>query len=165
LGVRYTFITKEQGSWFFIGEIITDLELDYDNKTIPNHCGGCTRCIDTCPTQALDKNGLDARKCISYLTIEYRGDHLPAKSRKNMEDWIFGCDICQDVCPWNRLSEPHNQPEFDPPGELRKMNKNMWENMTESQFRVLFKNSPVKRTKYKGLKRNITFIAEDQEKK
>ncbi len=112
IGKNTCLITKEQGSYFFIGEIITDLELDYDKKIVPNHCGGCTRCIDACPTNALEPYSLDSNKCISNWTIEYKGEKIPEKFNGKFHDWIFGCDICQDVCPWNRLSEPHNEPEF-----------------------------------------------------
>ena len=153
-------ITKQQGSYFFIGEIITDLELDYESSTVPNHCGGCTRCIEACPTNALEPFVLDARKCISYWTIEHKGETIPEELKGKFEDYMFGCDICQDVCPWNRLSEPHHEPEFDPKEELMEMKKEDWVNLTKEQFNVLFKNSPVKRTKFGGLGRNIQFLNE-----
>lgn len=161
IGKNTCLITKEKGSYFFIAEIITDLILDYDHKAVPNHCGGCTRCLNACPTGALDPDGLDATRCISYLTIEYRNDQLPAEYRGQMNDWIFGCDICQDVCPWNRLSEPHNQPEFNAGDNLRAMRKKDWEDLDEPRFRELFRGSAVKRTTFKGLKRNIGFAALD----
>lgn len=157
IGKNTCLITKERGSYFFIGEIIINQELHFDNQLVPNHCGGCRRCIEACPTNALDEHGLDSRKCISYLTIEYKKDQLPGELQQKMKDWIFGCDICQDVCPWNRLSEPHNEPEFKPSDELLAMKKEDWNRLDENQFRRLFKNSPVKRTKYLGLKRNILF--------
>lgn len=157
IGKNTCLINKEQGSYFFIGEIITDLELVYDEESVPNHCGGCTRCIDACPTHALDLLGLDSRKCISYQTIEYRGDHIPEVDKEKFQDWIFGCDICQDVCPWNRLSEAHNEPTLKPNERLWAMRKNDWEQLSENEFKTVFKGSAVKRTKYKGLKRNIAF--------
>ncbi|MBN2172554.1 MAG: tRNA epoxyqueuosine(34) reductase QueG [Bacteroidales bacterium] len=158
IGKNTCLITKEQGSYFFIGEIVTDLELDYDRKMVPNHCGGCTRCLDACPTRALSKDGLDANKCISYWTIEFKGESLPDSLQDNFGDWIFGCDVCQQICPWNRLSEPHNEPKFDLTQELLKMRKPDWEKLSEIEFVEVFKGSAVKRTKYKGLMRNIHFV-------
>ena len=159
IGKNTCLITKEQGSFFFIGEIIIDLELDYDNKLVPNHCGGCTRCIDACPTNALEPHNLNSNKCISNWTIENKGENIPEKFEGKFQDWIFGCDICQDVCPWNRLSEPHNEPEFILSDQLLKITKPEWETLTKEKFNELFKNSPVKRTGYKGLKRNIKFFS------
>lgn len=159
IGKNTCLITKEQGSYFFISELIIDLELPEDKEAVPNHCGGCTRCIQACPTGALDDKGLDSNKCISYLTIEYRKDQLPADFTDKMEGWIFGCDTCQDVCPWNRFSEPHDEPEFKPSDELGNMKNEDWINLDEEKFRSLFRKSPVKRTKFSGLKRNINFIA------
>ncbi len=158
IGKNTSLITKEQGSYFFIGEIITDLELEYDNKTVANYCGGCTRCIDACPTNALKSYELDANKCISYWTIEYKGECISDDLEGKFENWIFGCDICQDVCPWNRLSEPHHEPDFEPDDKVLEMTKKEWKNLTEEQFKILFKESPLMRTKYSGLKRNIEFV-------
>lgn len=158
IGKNTMLITKEQGSFFFIGEIITDIELEPDDQKVANHCGGCTRCIDACPTGALGPYVLNANKCISYLTIENREETIPDEFKDKFQDWIFGCDICQQVCPWNRLSEPHHEPEFNPSGELLEMRKTDWENMTEAEFRERFKSSPIKRAKYKGLERNIQFV-------
>jgi len=158
IGKNTNLITKEQGSYFFIGEIITDLELKYDNPSVPNYCGTCTRCIDACPTKSLKPYELDARKCISYLTIEYKLNKIPDTFKGKFSDWIFGCDICQDVCPWNRFSKPHNEPDFEPIEELLKLRKPDWECLTEEHFRKIFKNSPAERTKYKGLMRNIRFV-------
>ncbi|MEZ5195925.1 MAG: tRNA epoxyqueuosine(34) reductase QueG [Bacteroidales bacterium] len=164
IGKNTCLINKQQGSFFFIGEIITDLDLDYDIETSPNHCGGCTRCIDACPTGALNPYVLDSNKCISYWTIEHKGEKITEKLKGNFDDWIFGCDICQDVCPWNRLSESHHEPEFDPSGELMKKRKPEWESLTEEQFKKIFKNSPLERTKFKGIKRNIEFVKEGRKR-
>jgi epoxyqueuosine reductase len=158
IGKNTMLITKEQGSYFFIGEIITDLSLDYDDHKVANFCGGCTRCIDACPTDALTPYELDANQCISNLTIENKGDHIPVEFKNKFDDWIFGCDICQQVCPWNRLSEPHDEPDFDPSEELLKMKKPDWENLTEIKFAEVFKSSPLKRAKLAGIKRNVLFV-------
>ena len=160
VGKNTCLITKEQGSYFFIGEIITDIELEYNESYVPNHCGGCSRCIEACPTKALTPYALDSRKCISYWTIEYRGGSIPEPLKNKFEDWIFGCDICQQVCPWNRLAEPHSDPEFAPSEELLNMRKPDWEELDEIKFKEVFKKSPVKRTKFNGLKRNIQFLSD-----
>jgi epoxyqueuosine reductase len=149
-------ISKEFGSFVFIGELIIDLELE-DDKSIKDYCGTCTKCIDACPTNALNPYQLDARKCISYLTIEKKDD-LPEKMKGKWNDWIFGCDICQDVCPWNSKLKPHSENAFQLSDELRKISKQNLENLDKSTFKKLFKNSPVERTKYEGLKRNIKFL-------
>lgn len=159
IGKNTCLITKEQGSYFFIGEIICDLELDYNNYIEPNHCGGCTRCIDACPTQALKPYQLDSNRCISYWTIENKGGYIPEEFKDRFDDCIFGCDVCQDVCPWNRLSVTHNEPEFNMPDGLQKMKKEDWEELSQDQYQKLFRNSPVKRAGYKGLKRNILFVS------
>lgn len=158
IGKNTCLITKEQGSYFFIGEIITDLELEYYERTAANHCGGCTRCIDACPTGALKPYELDANKCISNLTIENKSDQIPFEFKDKFNDWIFGCDICQQVCPWNRLSEPHNEPEFQPLKELVKMKKRDWESLTEIKFTDIFISSPLKRAKFEGIRRNIRYV-------
>ena len=154
IGKNTCLINKNFGSFFFIGNIILDVELEYDKATT-DHCGNCTTCIDACPTSALSSAyKLDANKCISYLTIENKGE-LPENLKDKFNDWIFGCDICQDVCPWNKKAKKHNIPEFEPLEELINMTKEKWQNLTKEEFNKLFKNSSVKRTKYSGLKRNI----------
>ena len=148
------------GSFFFIAELILDLELDYDLPTT-DHCGSCTACIDACPTEALiEPYQIDGSKCISYLTIELK-DSIPTEFKNKMDNWAFGCDVCQTVCPWNRFSKPHSEPAFEPPNELLNLSKKDWEEMTEEVFDTVFKNSAVMRTKYEGLKRNIKFISSD----
>ncbi len=157
IGKNTNLISKKVGSFFFICEIITDLELEYDNLTT-DHCGSCIACIDACPTDALVvPYQLDANKCISYLTIELR-DEIPDYFRNKMDNWAFGCDICQNVCPWNRFSKKNNEPEFDPNEKILSMSKSDWLEITEEVFKVISKNSAIKRTNFKGLKRNIDFV-------
>ena len=157
-GKNTLLINTRKGSYYFLAEIICDLELEYDHP-ISDHCGTCTKCIDACPTDAIGENGyiLDANKCISYLTIE-RKEAIPEEFREEMQDWIFGCDICQEVCPWNRFSTPHNEPDFQPKAALQSMTKRDWQEITEEVFDNLFLGSAVKRTKYEGLRRNIQFL-------
>jgi len=157
-GKHSLIIQKNKGSFFFLAEIISDLELEYDKPFPTDHCGRCTRCIDACPTEAIlpDKT-LKANQCISYFTIELR-DELPADMRGKFQDWMFGCDVCQDVCPWNKFALPHTDPFFEPHPDLLTMTKQDWEEITEEVFRDIFKKSAVKRTKYSGLKRNIDFL-------
>lgn len=157
-GKHSLLIQKQEGSFFFLAELIIDLELEYDQPTTTNHCGTCTKCIDACPTEAiLPNNTIDASKCISYFTIELK-DSIPSTFKNQMEDWIFGCDICQDICPWNRFSKPHNQPLFAPKENVLEMTKKDWEEITEETFGKVFKKSAVKRTKFAGLQRNINFL-------
>jgi len=159
-GKHSLIIQKNKGSFFFLAEIILDLELEYDTPFQTDHCGTCHRCIDACPTGAiLSDKIINASQCISYFTIELK-DELPANMRGKFEDWMFGCDICQDVCPWNRFSLPHREPAFTPHPDLLNMNKNDWEEITEEVFREIFRKSAVKRTKFSGLKRNIAFLKE-----
>lgn len=159
-GKHTLLIQKQQGSYFFLAELIIDLELAYDDPFVTDHCGECTRCIDACPTQAiLPSNELDASKCISYFTIELK-DNIPSSYKGQLEDWMFGCDICQDVCPWNRFSTPHSESLFKPKAELLEMTKRDWEEITQETFAKVFKKSAVKRTKFSGLKRNISFLKE-----
>ena len=158
IGKNTNLISQKIGSYYFLAEIIVDLEFEYDTP-VTDHCGSCRACIDSCPTGALDiPYQIDASKCISYLTIELR-DEIPSEFKGKMDNWAFGCDVCQDVCPWNRFSQKHNEPLFNPNEELIKMETKDWEELTEETFEVIFKNSAVKRTKFKGLKRNISFIS------
>ena len=156
MGKNTNLINKKVGSFFFIAEMILDLKLDYDTP-VTDHCGTCTACIDACPTEALTPYNIDASRCISYLTIELK-DQIPSEFQNKMDDWSFGCDICQDVCPWNRFSKPHSEPLFEPRSELLEFTKKDWEELTEATFDIIFKNSAVKRTLYRGLKRNLAFL-------
>ena len=156
MGKNTNLINKKVGSFFFIAEMILDLKLDYDTP-VTDHCGTCTACIDACPTEALTPYNIDASRCISYLTIELK-DQIPSEFQNKMDDWSFGCDICQDVCPWNRFSKPHSEPLFEPRSELLEFTKKDWEELTEATFDTIFKNSAVKRTRYRGLKRNLAFL-------
>ena len=157
IGKNSNLITKTIGSFYFIAELIIDLELDYDHATT-DHCGSCTACLDACPTEAIvAPYVVDGSKCISYFTIELK-ENLPQEMKGKFDDWAFGCDVCQDVCPWNRFSKPHNEPLFNPNPELLSMTKKDWEEITKETFEAVFKNSAVKRTKWEGIKRNITFL-------
>ena len=157
IGKNANLINKQQGSFFFIAELIIDLELDYDGP-IADYCGTCTRCIDACPTQAIvEPFVVDGSKCISYFTIELK-DAIPEDFKNKFDNWAFGCDVCQDVCPWNRFSIPHQEPQFINNTGLLNYSTEEWHEMTEEVFGKVFKNSAVKRTKYKGLKRNLQFI-------
>ncbi|MCF8319660.1 MAG: tRNA epoxyqueuosine(34) reductase QueG [Flavobacterium sp.] len=157
IGKNSNLLTQQVGSFYFIAELIIDLELEYDH-VITDHCGTCTACIDSCPTEAIVAPYIvDGSKCISYFTIELK-DNIPAEMKGKFDDWAFGCDICQDVCPWNKFSKPHNEPLFNPNPEILSMTKTDWEEITEETFKSVFKNSAVKRTKFEGFKRNINFI-------
>ena len=157
IGKHSNLLTKQLGSFYFIAELIVDLDLEYDTP-VTDHCGSCTACIDACPTNAIIADRVvDGSKCISYYTIELKNE-IPTSEKGKFEDWMFGCDICQDVCPWNRFSKSHNEPLFNPHPELLAMTKKDWEEITEDVFQKLFKKSAVKRTKFSGLKRNINFV-------
>jgi len=157
-GKNTLLLQKGLGSYFFIAEIITDLELEYDTPFKADHCGTCTRCIDACPTQALLPNKvLDANKCISYLTIENKAE-IPVQFKNQWQDWIFGCDSCQDVCPWNNFSLPHGETAFLPNEYLVQFQRDDWENLDPVSFKKVFTNSPIERTKLKGIKRNVDFV-------
>jgi len=160
IGKNTNLISSEHGSFFFIGELIIDLELPIDQNVVRDHCGNCTRCLDACPTKALVAPYiLDARRCISYQTIEKRGE-IDTELGGKFENRVFGCDICQDVCPWNLKSEPHQEPLFMPETKLMNLSKDEWHDMDKQQFNKLFRNSAVKRTGFEGLKRNLKFLEE-----
>ncbi|MBK9733676.1 MAG: tRNA epoxyqueuosine(34) reductase QueG [Saprospiraceae bacterium] len=158
IGKNTLLINPKKGSYFFLAEIILDLKLQYDAPMI-DYCGTCTNCIDACPTDAISPNGyfMDGSKCISYLTIELK-TAIPESFRDKMGNWMFGCDICQQVCPWNRFSEAHTDENFIPKQELLSMTREEWKDISEPIFETIFEGSPVKRTKYDGLKRNIDFL-------
>ncbi len=157
IGKNSNLITQKVGSFYFIAELILDLDLEYDHK-VTDHCGTCTACIDACPTQAIvAPYVVDGSKCISYYTIELK-ENLPYEMKGKFDEWMFGCDTCQDVCPWNRFSKPHSEPLFNPNPDLLSFSKKDWTEITEETFRTVFKNSPIKRTKFEGLKRNISFL-------
>ena len=161
IGKNANLINKKSGSFFFLAELIVDIELKYDIEPTADHCGSCTRCIDACPTEAIvGPYIVDGSRCISYLTIELKNE-IPAEFKGKMDNWMFGCDICQDVCPWNKFSVLHNEPSFKPNADLLGMNKDDWNEITDDVFKKVFKASPVKRTKFNGLKRNIGFLRDD----
>lgn len=158
VGKHSNLINKKAGSFFFLAELITDLDLDYDINPTKDHCGTCTRCIDACPTEAIAAPYMvDGSRCISYLTIELKNE-LPAEFKGKMDNWVFGCDICQDVCPWNKFSVLNTEQNFSPHQDLIGLKQAEWYELTEETFNKVFKNSAVKRTKYRGLKRNIDFL-------
>lgn len=159
IGKNGNLITKQNGSFFFIATLITDLELEYDPPFAKDYCGSCTKCIDACPTDAIlpDKT-VNGSQCISYYTIELKEMLLPGELKNKFDNWAFGCDICQDVCPWNRFSTPHNEKAFTPLPEILNLTTKEWESLTEESFKKIFKNSAVRRTKWKGLQRNIQFL-------
>ena len=157
IGKNGNLINKGNGSFYFLAELIIDLELNHDG-VVTDHCGTCTACIDACPTQAIVAPTIvDGSKCISYFTIELK-EAIPTAMKGKFDNWAFGCDVCQDVCPWNKFSKPHHEPKFEPNEQLMNMNNQDWQEITEQVFSQLFKKSAVKRTKYNGLKRNIDFI-------
>ncbi|MEI9946003.1 MAG: tRNA epoxyqueuosine(34) reductase QueG [Chitinophagaceae bacterium] len=159
VGKNGNLITKESGSFFFIATLITDLELEYDDPLAKDYCGSCTKCIDTCPTEAiLPDKVVNGSKCISYFTIELKDMLLPDSMKNKFDNWAFGCDICQDVCPWNRFSKPNDEPEFTPIPEVLNLTTSEWEEMTEESFKKIFRHSAINRTKWKGMQRNIKFI-------
>ncbi len=151
-------INKNHGSFFFLAELIVDIALEYDIPSTADHCGTCTRCIDACPTEAIVAPYIvDGSRCISYLTIELKNE-IPQEFKGKMDNWIFGCDVCQDVCPWNKFSVLHREPAFEPQHGLLDFSSSDWADITEEVFSTVFKGSPIKRTKFKGLKRNIEFL-------
>ncbi|WP_410548932.1 tRNA epoxyqueuosine(34) reductase QueG [Allomuricauda sp. F6463D] len=157
IGKHSNLLTQQVGSFYFVAELIVDLALEYDTP-VTNHCGTCTACIDACPTEAIvEPYKVDGSKCISYLTIELKNE-IPNEFQGKLDEWMFGCDVCQDVCPWNRFSKSHSEPLFNPNPELLSFTKKDWEEITEDVFKKVFKKSAVKRTKFSGLKQNIEFL-------
>jgi epoxyqueuosine reductase len=161
IGKNGNLITKNNGSFFFIATLITNLDLEADEQFAKDYCGSCTKCIDNCPTDAiLPDKVIDGSKCISYFTIELKDLLMPDDMKGKFENKMFGCDVCQDVCPWNRFSKATNETAFTPLREILNFTKNDWEEMTEESFKIIFKNSPLKRSKFSGIKRNLKFISE-----
>lgn len=160
IGKNGNLINKQSGSFYFIATLITDLKLEYDDPFAKDFCGTCTRCIDECPTDAiLPDKVVDGSRCISYFTIELKEMLIPGEMKGQFDNWMFGCDTCQDVCPWNRFSHPHNETAFDPLPEILNLSTKEWEAMTEEAFRKIFKDSPLRRTKFKGIQRNLQFLS------
>lgn len=156
IGKNANLINKQAGSFFFIATLICDLDLEYDSPFATDHCGTCTKCIDACPTEAIvGPTIIDGSKCISYLTIELKDELIPDELQSKMEGWAFGCDICQDVCPWNRFSKPNTELHFKPLTQVLNLSQKDWEEMNETSFKRYFKQSPIARTKWKGMMRNI----------
>ena len=159
VGKNGNLINKQMGSFFFIATLITDLDLEPDDPFAKDYCGTCTRCIDACPTDAiLPDKIVDGSKCISYFTIELKEMLIPGEMKGKFDNWMFGCDICQDVCPWNRFSIPTNEIEFTPIPEILDLSTKEWEAMTEEKFKTIFRHSPLSRSKLKGIQRNLKFI-------
>lgn len=159
IGKNGNLITKAQGSFFFIATLITDIQLDYDAPFVKDFCGTCTKCIDSCPTAAILPNKeIDANRCISYYTIELKEMLIPGNLKGSFDNWMFGCDTCQDVCPWNRFSKPHREPAFEILPEILNLSTSEWMQMTEDDFKSKFRHSPLKRSKWKGIQRNLLFL-------
>ncbi len=164
IGKNGNLINKKSGSFFFIATLITDLPLDYDDAIAKDYCGTCTKCIDACPTDAIvEDKVIDGSKCISYFTIELKDQLIPEKMKGSFSNWMFGCDICQDVCPWNRFSKPAKEPGFVPLNEILNFSLKDWNDLTEESFKKIFRHSPLKRSKYTGIKRNLKFISSGKE--
>ena len=160
VGKNGNLINKQQGSFFFIATLIVDIELEYDDVYAKDFCGTCSKCIDACPTEAIMPNKVvDGSKCISYFTIELKEQLIPENMHGKFDDWMFGCDTCQDVCPWNRFSKPHNEEDFTPISEVLNYKTSDWEMLSEENFKEVFRHSPIKRTKYAGIKINLKFIS------
>jgi len=161
VGKNGNLINKQAGSFFFIATLITDLELEYDAPFAKDYCGTCTRCIDVCPTEAiLPGKVIDGSKCISYFTIELKDALIPEAMKGKFDNWMFGCDACQDICPWNRFAKPQQQEAFTPIPEILHFSSNDWEELTEENFKKIFRDSPLKRAKYAGIRRNLRFLKE-----
>jgi len=163
IGKNGNLINKQSGSFFFIATLIIDLELNYDDPYAKDYCGSCTKCIDSCPTDAILPNKVvDGSKCISYFTIELKETLIPETMKGKFDNWMFGCDVCQEVCPWNRFSSPTSEVNFSPIPAILNFSTNDWEELTEENFKIIFKDSPLKRSKYAGIKRNLHFIHNSQ---
>jgi epoxyqueuosine reductase len=160
VGKNGNLINRQMGSYFFIATLITDLDLEYDDPFAKDYCGSCCKCIDACPTEAIlpDKQ-ISGSKCISYFTIELKEAIIPNEMKGRFENWAFGCDICQEVCPWNRFAKPHHEPQLQPLAEILNFTTRDWEMLTEESFKKIFGHSPIKRTKFEGLKRNLRFLS------
>ena len=159
IGKNGNLITKQQGSFFFIATLITDLELEYDDPFAKDYCGTCRRCIEACPTEAiLEDKVIDGSRCISYFTIELKEMMIPENMQGKFDNWMFGCDTCQDVCPWNRFSTPTTEAGFAPIPEVLNLSTKEWESLTEESFRNIFRHSPLKRAKFQGIQRNLKFL-------
>ena len=162
IGKNGNLINKKTGSFFFIATLITDLELEYDDPFVKDYCGTCTRCIDSCPTDAiLPDKVIDGSKCISYFTIELKDALISDSMKGKFDNWMFGCDVCQDVCPWNRFSKPNAELAFTALPEILNLSNSDWEELTEEKFKIIFRDSPLKRSKFNGIKRNLKFIQPD----
>jgi len=160
IGKNGNLITKDGGSFYFIATLITDLDLEYDDPFVKDYCGTCTKCIDSCPTDAiLSDKVVDGSKCISYFTIELKEMMIPADMHGKFDNWMFGCDTCQDVCPWNRFSKGTDEIAFTPIPEVLNFSLRDWEELTEESFKEIFKDSPIRRSKFNGIKRNLKFLA------
>jgi epoxyqueuosine reductase len=159
VGKNGNLITKQSGSFFFIATLIVDVELNYDDPFAKDFCGSCKKCVESCPTEAIlpDKT-INGSKCISYFTIELKDEIIPEEMKGKFQNWMFGCDICQDVCPWNRFAKPHNEEAFQPLSEILNFTTKEWEELSEEAFKKVFKYSPLSRAKYKGIQRNIKFL-------
>ena len=159
IGRNGNLINQRSGSFFFIATLITDLELEYDDPVAKDYCGTCTRCLDACPTGAIGPDRvINGSQCISYFTIELKDQLIPDKMRGRFDNWAFGCDTCQDVCPWNRFSKQHQEPAFRAIPQVINLSTRQWEEMTEETFKTIFRDSPIKRSKYAGMQRNLKFL-------
>jgi epoxyqueuosine reductase len=160
IGKNSLLLNRHAGSFFFLAELIIDLDLEYDGP-VKDYCGSCTACIDACPTDAIpEPYVVDGSKCISYFTIELK-EEIPNEVKGKFENWVFGCDICQDVCPWNRFAKPHQEARFQPSTEFKEMTTDDWKELTEEVFQKIFEKSPLKRSKFEGLRRNVKFLNPD----
>lgn len=164
IGRNGNLITKQNGSFFFIATLIVDVEFNYDDPFAKDFCGSCSKCVDACPTEAImPGKTINGSKCISYFTIELKDEIIPEEMKGKFQNWMFGCDVCQDVCPWNRFSKPHNENAFQPLPEILNFSTKEWEELSEEAFKKVFKNSALSRARYKGIKRNLRFLKADSD--